>query len=647
MSDELDLKLEPQERAYREKISNCIRNRKPFELKRSFRADIKNFDKDSRVLQLAFSSEEPYERWFGTEILDHSPDSVRLDRLNGGAALLVNHNADDQVGVVVSASVDADKRGRASVRFSRSARGKEIQDDVEDEIRTLASVGYSIDDYDVEERKDGPDKVIVRKWTPFEISIVPIPADATVGFGKSKNKTEENKFNSHAERQEKMADKDKETEDKTSVDADAERKAARDSARTEEMSRMDGIKRAAEKYTDIKGVNEIVDAALRSSDSVEKVTSDLLECIGRNNAEARKHQDEEADVDLSSRDLENFSMVRLMEHLANPQDGKVKKRAAHEIEVVAAAESRLLEISPDVNVRGVFVPRSVMNRDLSVGSDGSLVGTDHLGGSYIDVLRNNMTALAMGAQILPSLRGNVDIPRQTGGAAATWVSAEDDNATESEATFDTVSMAPKDLAVYTEVTRRLTQQSSPAIEGIVTRDLAMAEALGLDTAVFYGTGASGQPQGINGATGVGDPTVTAGAPTHTQLTAVVKSVLAANAFTSRSGWVISPDTWEHCVTTLKDAGVAGYILNESIPANAPEGTIGTINGRPVMLSTQLAADDFVFGDFTNTIIGEWGGYELNVDPYTHSLKGKVRYVVFKTCDIAIRHPEAFSFHDNA
>ncbi|MCK9563507.1 MAG: HK97 family phage prohead protease, partial [Bacteroidales bacterium] len=130
---------------------------------------VREIDATARTVEIAFSSEEPYERWFGEEVLDHSPQSVRLDRLNGGAAVLVNHDTDDHVGVVESARIDSDKRGRAVIRFSRSERGEEIFQDVQDGIRTLVSVGYRIHKYEVTERKGQSDLVRVLDWEPYEV----------------------------------------------------------------------------------------------------------------------------------------------------------------------------------------------------------------------------------------------------------------------------------------------------------------------------------------------------------------------------------------------------------------------------------------------------------------------------------------------
>src|SRR5436190_204337 len=68
--------------------------------------------------ELTFSTETPVQRWYGMEILDHDPKSVRMKRLNAGAPLLVNHDSDRHVGVVVEKSARMEGgKGRATVRF--------------------------------------------------------------------------------------------------------------------------------------------------------------------------------------------------------------------------------------------------------------------------------------------------------------------------------------------------------------------------------------------------------------------------------------------------------------------------------------------------------------------------------------------------
>lgn len=633
------------------------------QFKRSFIIRKGAVDEEARTVEMAFSSEEPYERWFGVEILDHSPQSVRLDRLNGGAALLVGHDTRDQVGVVDSARVDADRRGRAKTRFSRSNRGQEILQDVVDEIRTLVSVGYMIHKYTVEERTGLPDLIRVTDWEPYEISIVPIPADVTVGVGRgleipSGDSPEQFITEETAQRLLEVLKSIPETETKEvrampdpvkteapEFDAAAERTRIR----TEEKKRTDAIRALADKFD----LPELARTAIDEDWDVAKFNSEVLNEVGKRNNAAKGSMKEEVDIDLSEKEHERFSLVRLMSALCDPKDRAANQRAAFELEVCSTALSRM---PSDFKARGVYLPPSIIERargpqadsarrairDLSAGTatDGAeLVATNLLPGSFIEVLRNTMQTFAAGARFLPGLVGNVEIPRQTSGASMTWISAEDGDATESEPQFDQVTLTPKDAAVYTEVTRRLMQQSTPAIEGLVRNDLYEAIALGLDYAILYGSGGSGQPQGINGATGVADPTISsAAAPTYLELVTLVGNIMRSNALMAAASWIISPETWVKMMTTpVQGSGVEGNFIMLA----------EKILGRTARVSQQLVANDFVFGDFTKVMVGEWGGLELNVDPYTHSLKGKTRFIAFKTCDVAIRHPSAFAFHDAA
>ena len=111
---------------------------------------------ENPTIELSFSSETPVERWFGSEILDHSAKSVKLERLNNKAPFLLDHDPASQIGVVERAEVSADKKGRAVVKLSRSAKAQEIWQDIKDGIRTLISVGYRINEMKLEkETKTG------------------------------------------------------------------------------------------------------------------------------------------------------------------------------------------------------------------------------------------------------------------------------------------------------------------------------------------------------------------------------------------------------------------------------------------------------------------------------------------------------------
>lgn len=150
---------------------------------------------NERKFLLSFSSEEPVERWFGMEILDHSPSAVDLTRLNEIGCLLFNHNRDAVIGKVNRAWVDGG-RGHAEVEFDTDEESETIYQKVRSGTLKGVSVGYRIDSLEevmagktsADGRFTGPCE-IARKWWPFEISIVSVPADGTVGVGREAEQT--------------------------------------------------------------------------------------------------------------------------------------------------------------------------------------------------------------------------------------------------------------------------------------------------------------------------------------------------------------------------------------------------------------------------------------------------------------------------
>lgn len=145
---------------------------------------------NERKFTLSFSSEEPYERWYGMEILDHSPAAVDLQRINEIGCLLFNHDRDAVIGKVLRAWVE-NNRGMAEVEFDTDEKSEVIFQKVKSGTLKGVSVGYRIDSLEevmagktsADGRFTGPCE-IARKWWPFEISIVSVPADATVGVGR-------------------------------------------------------------------------------------------------------------------------------------------------------------------------------------------------------------------------------------------------------------------------------------------------------------------------------------------------------------------------------------------------------------------------------------------------------------------------------
>lgn len=151
---------------------------------------------NERKFVLSFSSEEPYERWWGLEILSHAEGALDLTRLNSIGCVLYNHNRDKVLGKVLRAWVEND-RGNAEIEFDDDAESEVIYQKVKSGTLKGVSVGYRVNNWEEvapnkmssDGKFKGPCDIAIR-WEPFEISIVSVPADPTVGVGRSQEEPE-------------------------------------------------------------------------------------------------------------------------------------------------------------------------------------------------------------------------------------------------------------------------------------------------------------------------------------------------------------------------------------------------------------------------------------------------------------------------
>jgi HK97 family phage major capsid protein len=243
-------------------------------LSRAFKVDRAAVNTETRTVELACSSEQPVERWYGIEILDHAPGSVRLDWCNSARApFLCCHDTDEQIGVIESARIDSDKVCRMIVRFGKGEDAESEYQDVLDGIRTNVSVGYVVHAYEVTRGVNGaPDTYRITDWEPLESSLVSIPADMTVGVGRSADAAavipEKPQAQPQTLKQERtMPDV---TETKQPDVAAIEQRAAADANR-----RMNEIFTIGEDHEDIGGI-ALARAAVKDGISVAEFQSRLL-----------------------------------------------------------------------------------------------------------------------------------------------------------------------------------------------------------------------------------------------------------------------------------------------------------------------------------------------------------------------------------
>lgn len=649
-------------------------------------ATVVSIDKEARTVELSFSSEtEGVERWFGIEILGHEAGECDLTRLNNKAPLLWMHDWDDQRGVIEqgTARIDQDKKGRCKVRFSRSEDGEKLFQDVADDIVTKVSVGYFVNGLRLVEERDGVDVFRV-SWTPYEVSLVSVAADDDVGVGRSLEIPQEDgkrRIGETAITESGATAKDSTTEEvrkmektlrdgkgnlvRALVDAEgkilevievleeagADVRAAQNNAAKAERERTASILQMGEQY----GCRSIADKAVAEGKTVDEFRAEVLEYINTRDARAivgvlSKREPAQPSqrsgvplsempsplIGLSDQEVRNYSIFRAVRALQPNASKADRDDAAFEIECSETAQRQLGKTA-----KGILIPQDVLNsRAFNAGgaantpngaqSGQNLVDTTFMGGSFIEMLRNRTTIMRL-ATTMGGLVGNVDVPRQTGGATAYWL-GEGEDAQEGTPTIGQLTLSPKTLAAYTDITRRLLMQSSMDAEGIVRRDLVNAMAQAIDFAGYYGSGAGNQPRGIKNYTGINAVDFAALWPTYTELVAMESEIAADNADIGQMGYIGNARFRGNCKSTAKfGAGTEATIWE---PGN-------TVNGYQCEISNQIAQGDVFFGNFADMLIGMWGGLDLTVDPYSLSKSGGLRIVVFQDVDFVLRRVESF------
>lgn len=604
-------------------------------------------DEAARTVELAFSSEAAVERWWGLEILDHSPKSVDLKRLKRGGALLMDHDRRDHVGVIESVRIDADRVGRAVVRFGKSVRASEVFQDVIDGIRTNVSVGYAIDEVILEAEKDGVSTYRIKSWTPHEISLVSIPADIAVGVGReaddepSASAPEPAVSPVPAPTATSIPDltgaRSMTDPTKTGPSAEELQRAAAEAARNAtdgERKRVADISAIAQQYRKY-DLNDLAMTAIREGMSLDDFRAKAMDKM----TTAPKPT---AEIGMDQREVRRYSMMRALAVLANPGDKRLAQAAAFELECSRAAAERAGKTP-----QGLMVPYEVLKRDLTVGTPadgGNLVGTNLMSGSFIELLRNAMVIDRLGAQFLTGLVGNIAIPKQSGAGTAYWVT-EGNAPTESKQAIGQVPMSPKTVGAYTDISRKLLLQSSIDVEAFVQGDLAKVLGLAIQAAAIQG-GGSNEPVGILGTAGIGSVVGGANglAPTWANIIELETDVSVANADVGTLAYLTNAKVRGKLKGTEKFASTGQVVWGDgNTPVNGY--AAGVTNAVPSNLTKGTSAgvcSAVIFGNFADLIIGMWGGLDLTVDPYSNSTSGTVRVVALQDVDVAVRHAESFS-----
>lgn len=338
-------------------------------------------------------------------------------------------------------------------------------------------------------------------------------------------------------------------------------------------------------------------------------------------------------IGMTSREIAQFSLMRWLNTASRDpeQAGHTFEGECHR--AVCAAIGR----SDDAEPGRLLLPLEILQRDLHVatpGAGGYLVNARE-NVSFSDALRSLSIVQASGATILAGLQGNSHVPRVSASATAEWLTDELDAPTESQPTLEDVPLLPKTVAAYCEMSRNVARQPSPAVEGVVFRDLAAILGKAIDVAAVNGSGADGQPRGILN---------TASIPTFPGTTLGLAGLIEAQTDVANSNGVVDATALAYVTTP----SVAGVLMQRHRVAstNSPlwQGAVhsGMVEGVQARSTTAMPSATAIYADWSSLLIGQWSVLEISTNPYAGFAAGIVGARAFWTIDIGVRHLASFT-----
>ena len=639
---------------------------------------------DQYEFEIAFSSEQPYQRQFWDEqnqemvvldeILVHTPEAVDLSRLNNNAPLLFNHNFDNHLGVVCNARIDADKVGRATVRFSKHGTlANDIRNKVIEGTMEKISVGYDIKEYHIDYTKG---QLIVTKFVPFELSFVTVPADDSVGLNRSLNTitvnleakrdmtkeqieeikeeqevapveetpVEEIKEPEVEETQERQVEENKEDENledgkdaehPESVDDDSstvreteEVKEEREAAPVEEEKTEEVAERSEEDELEIREIARelnIDDEELKRALAIKDMTPEAFRTKALNNLVNAQRNNEQQIKD--SKMEKTFDLNNVIRSLV---DGEAL--GANEAEFSAMAATATMQRGRAARGGSVFVPTAAMRAAADGNTKATLTAvTDEklLNDSYVAMLMPESVLGRLGVKVLSGLTSPTAIPKMTASSVESFGFVDENGAApEGKAEFANVKMAPKTFAGGNPISRQ-SLKTVPGIATLITDHINQAVRVKLEQLILSDKENARGPAGVIKQLVDASRVEKKAAFSYKDFLKEIAKLTDAGVPAQAIKFAMSGATAAELESTLKDNGVSGYIIEN-----------GKLAGYDVVTSGVIPVDHIVLGDFSAITIGEWGGLELDIDDTTYLAQSAIVPRIWVDLDYVVTQPEA-------
>lgn len=639
---------------------------KKLKQKRELTIPVRAIDVDARTIEVAFCSEQPVSRMIDDElyyeILLCGEENVDLRRLNNKGAVLFNHDRDKLLGAVVEARMDSDRVGRATLKISNVGLGNTMWGMIQEGILSHISIGYNIYDY----RMDG-NNIIVTNFEIYEISLVTVPADETVGIGRA--------FGCDDQMRDVLEEELEEAHEDESLNSNEN--TIEEERLMEEQEGMEETRLDNESY-DIKETLIVDNDENGGVANIELSDGELEELISKRPDLLKKLQADIEPDQLNStdpvevedkRDVGEFENADgKAEHYEDMEDNAEKERKRELTSIgqvlnvdVSEAIAKGISVSEfkrslntnnnkSPNVKDNKMEKSVINglirsaaegkpfegtrlevpvnqlRATSTTTGGTALVKEVYVDSYIDVLRANSVFAQLPIQTFSGLEGegNLVLPKLSSDFTAMFEFIDEgEDSPLVDANFEKLVLKPKTFSGSVPITRTLIKSADTA-ERYVQDAMVRGAGLKLEKEILSEI-VTAAPNGTLSA-----------AITQKDVQDALAKLAAANVRIDNVVAIVHPTTAAILRSTLVGDNTAAKYMIEGFRFEA-----WLADSVRVIESTQVAAGSVIFGDFSNVVLASWGGLTVDRDDTTLRASQGIVLRTFAYIDHAVAHAEAF------
>ena len=397
----------------------------------------------------------------------------------------------------------------------------------------------------------------------------------------------------------------------------------------------------AAKAEEVRGIQNSPENAEALKKGIEELKALMRELEQAEAVEAAAQQAADRELDRRQKVAGRpFSLVR---YIAGIVAGNLEG-IEREVEEMGAREYERLGLVRQGHVIPSAYLRAASGQNYTTDADGGNL-TEEGERRYLDILKDKLVVAGLGATVLTDLVGTFTAISSSAVQAA-WEGEADKNELK-KVTYSKLTMTPHRSSVSVATTKDLLRQTSFDVEADLLNKITDAHADLLEKAAINGSGSDGEPTGILNTTGIGSVAMgtNGGAIDWKHIVALETEVNSKNANRGRMAYLSNAKVNGALKVTEMATGTARFLLSNEAPKTLNGYPFDWTNLVPSGLTKGTAASKcsaLIFGNFQDLYIGQWGGIDIVVDPYTGARNGEIYLTLNAWNDVKVVEPKSFA-----